>query len=514
MNIHANAAEAPALRIVGVGKRFGNLVANADIDLEFSIGEIVAVLGENGAGKTTLLNILSGQYRPDSGQIEVFGHPLQPGSARASIEAGIGIVHQHYVLADELSVLENVMIGREPLWWWRQDRSKARARIASIMSDLSVAIDPDARVADLSIGERQRVEILKALYRDVRILILDEPTASLTPLEVESLFQALRNLVKRGKSIIFVSHKLREVKEISDRVVVLRRGQVVATWRTAEASDEDLAIAMIGTSLPTLRRPQVVAGEDVLTLENVTVEQITGVPALDRVNLTVRAREIVGIAGVAGNGQAALADLICGSAVPASGTVRIFNRDIHRFSPQTMLGLGVGRIPEDRLEVGLIGDMTVRENAISETRWLTPFSRFGMLDAGAIGKFAGKLVAAYDVRCPDLEIPVRLLSGGNMQKLLLGRVLSRAPRLIIANQPTRGLDVGSTAHVHEQLLSARAREAGVLLISDDLDELMALCDIIHVLSRGMLSAPLAAAAADPKVLGLMMSGAHAPRVSG
>jgi simple sugar transport system ATP-binding protein len=213
VNIHANATEAPALRIVGVGKRFGNLVTNADIDLEFSTGEIVAVLGENGAGKTTLLNILSGQYRPDSGQIEVFGRPLQPESARASIEAGICIVHQHYVLADELSVLENVMIGSEPLWWWRQDRSKARARIASIMSDLSVAIDPDSRVADLSIGERQRVEILKALYRDVRILILDEPTASLTPLEVESLFQALRHLVKRGKSIIFVSHKLREVKD-------------------------------------------------------------------------------------------------------------------------------------------------------------------------------------------------------------------------------------------------------------------------------------------------------------
>jgi general nucleoside transport system ATP-binding protein len=508
VNVHAYAAEAPALRIAGVSKRFGTLIANADIDLELAPGEIVALLGENGAGKTTLLNILSGQYRPDSGQIEVFGRSLPPGSARASLEAGIGIVHQHYVLADELSVLENIMIGSEPLWRWRQNRSQARARLAGIMADLGVSIDPDARVADLSVGERQRVEIVKALYRDVRILVLDEPTASLTPVEVESLFGALRNLIKRGKSIIFVSHKLREVKAISNRVIVLRRGQVVANWQTKRVSDEELAVAMIGSALPTLKRPPIVAGEEVLSLENVTVRHGSGAPALDRASLKVRAHEIVGIAGVAGNGQAVLADLICGLAAPASGTVRILNRVVGRVGPAEMIGLGVGRIPEDRLEIGLIGDMTVQENSISETRRLSPFSRFGILNGGVINKYARDLVAAYDVRCPDIDIPVRLLSGGNMQKLLLGRVLSRAPRLIIANQPTRGLDIGSTSHVHDQLLDARARTAGILLISDDLDELLALCDIIHVLYRGGLSEPIVASEADSQRLGLMMSGAH------
>ncbi len=476
------AGEAPVvLRLEGITRRFGPLIANDAIGFELRRGEVVALLGENGAGKTTLMSILFGHYLADEGSVEVDGRPLPPGDTRAALAAGLAMVHQHFTLADSMSVLENIALGTQPLRALRLDRARALARIREMSADFGLDVDPAARVADLSVGERQRVEILKALYREARILILDEPTAVLTPQESEALFVTLRRLVDRGLAIIFISHKLAEVMAVSDRVLVLRAGRLVGERVTAETDRHALAELMVGAEIP---RPDIgpaSPGAVLVEMQGVSAGPLTGV------DLVLHAGEITGIAGVSGNGQAALADLLSGTRAPEAGSLRIGGREIPAWSPRAALGAGIARIPEDRHGVGVIGDMSVTENLVSEAYRAPAFSRRGWMNWGAARDFARGVIRDYEVKCSGPEARARLLSGGNMQKLILGRAFDGAPQIILASQPTRGLDVGAVAYVHARLLEARARGAAILLISEDLDEIMGLADRIHVISRGRLS---------------------------
>ena len=494
------------LRLRGITKVFGSLVANNDISLELKSGEVLALLGENGAGKTTLMNILFGHYIADSGSIEVFGQSIQQGSPHAAIELGIGMVHQHFTLADNLSVLDNVMLGTESLWWFSSNRRAGRLKLEQLGERFGLRVKPNARVAELSIGERQRVEILKALYRNAQILILDEPTAVLTPQETETFFETLKKLVSGGLSLIFISHKMQEVLAISDRVAVLNEGRLVSELKTADASETELAQSMIGRSIELPERKTLKAGKPILKLKSITVMPEDGRSALSSVSLDICAREIVGIAGVSGNGQSTIADLITGLVEPRSGTLELHGEVVNNFSPRNMLQKKVGRIPEDRHSQGLIGDMTLAENSISECYQDPQFSSYGWQNKLNCQSFAENIVSKFDVRGYSPNSPVRLLSGGNMQKLILGRVLSGNPQLILANQPGRGLDVGAAAYVHEQLLAARENGAAILLISEDLEELLQIADRIAVIHRGRLSESYPRESISISQLGLLMTG--------
>ncbi|HEY3148027.1 MAG TPA: ABC transporter ATP-binding protein [Dongiaceae bacterium] len=493
------------LRLTGITKRFGPLLANDAISLDLHRGEVLALLGENGAGKTTLMNILFGHYVADEGAIEAFGQMLPPGSPKAALARGIGMVHQHFTLADNLTVLDNVILGTEPLWRARSHHTDARARLAELSETFGLAVKPEARVADLSVGERQRVEILKVLYRDARILILDEPTAVLTPQETEALFATLQRLVARGLAIIFISHKLNEVMAVSRRVVVLRQGKLVAERSTTETDRHELAELMVGRPIPEPKVEPTPLGPVVLELQGVTLAG-EGRALLQDISLNLHANEIVGIAGVSGNGQGAFADLVSGVAEPGNGTVSLFGQEIHYFDPARMVAHGVARIPEDRHAVGLVGDLSLEENLISARYREPPFSQRGLIDWKAVRGFATRIIADYDVRCPGPQAATRLLSGGNMQKLILGREMAKSPRIILANQPTRGLDIGAVGYVHQQLLKARQAGAGILLISEDLDELLALSDRVVVMYRGRMSPAMARSAVTIRQLGLMMAG--------
>jgi ABC-type uncharacterized transport system ATPase subunit len=507
----------PALRLRGITKRFGSLVANDDISLELARGEVLALLGENGAGKSTLVSILFGHYVADAGHIEVFGKRLPPGQPRAALAAGIGMVHQHFALADNLSVLDNVMLGTEPLWRPVSRRSEARARLLDAAQRFGLQVDPEARVGDLSVGERQRVEILKALTRGARILILDEPTAVLTPQESESLFATLGQLVAAGLSVIFISHKLDEVLRVSQRIAVLRGGKLVADLPAQGADKAMLAEAMVGRAVtPAIKRSRS-RGAPVVELRGATLRGHGLRPLLDAAELTLHAGEVLAVAGVAGNGQEALADVLCGLRAPDAGTLMLGGRPIAA-SPSAFVAAGVARIPEDRHAVGVIGDLPVWENAVLE-RYATPaFASHGIVRRDRAMAHARSLVQRFDVRGTDsagLATTTRSLSGGNMQKLILGRALSGDPDspatapLIVANQPTWGLDIGAVAYVHQQLLDACAAGSAVLLISEDLDEIFALADRIAVMHHGRLGAPRAAGEWTLAAIGLAMAGGEA-----
>jgi len=506
----------PALRLAGITKRFGDLVANDSISLTLAGGEVLALLGENGAGKSTLVSILFGHYVADAGTIEVFGKPLAPGDPAAALAAGIGMVHQHFTLADNLSVQDNIVLGTQPLWSLAADRAGPRARLLATAERFGLRVDPAARVGSLSVGERQRVEILKALYRDARILILDEPTSVLTPQEAAALFATLARLVAEGLSIVFISHKLTEVLRVSDRIAVLRAGKLVATLDSATADRTALAELMVGRSVrkPVAREHR--RGETVCALTRVSVGDADGARMLDDVSLAVRAGEIVGIAGVSGNGQEALAELLSGLRTAAAGTVSVAGIPLPA-EPGAWIAAGVARIPADRHAVGVVGDFAVWENAIAE-RYRKPFASAGLLRRSAARKYARALTDRFDVRGAGLDAPARALSGGNLQKLILGRALTGgfaqgddfAPALIVASQPTWGLDVGAVAYVHQALLDASARGAAVLLISDDLDEILAVADRVAVIHAGRLTEARPAATWTRAAIGLAMAGTPSP----
>ena len=500
---HAGERET-VLRLSGITKRFGPLLANDAISLTLQRGEILGLLGENGAGKTTLMNILFGHYVADAGTIEVAGRTLPPRQPAAALAAGIGMVHQHFTLAENLTVLDNIVLGTESLWQLSSNSQKARARIQDLAREFGLSVNPDAVVATLSVGERQRVEILKALYREAKILVLDEPTAVLTPQELLALFETLKRFVAKGLSIIFISHKLGEILGACERVSVLRGGKLVAERPVAGATRAELAELMIGRSIPQAKAETQNAGAVVLQFSSVNARRNS--QTLEGVSLTIRAGEILGIAGVSGNGQSLLADVLSGIVQPASGTLTLNGEPLSHINARAMVSRGVARIPEDRHAEGLISDMSITENVISESYRSDQFSAHGLINWARARSFATQIIAAYEVKCPSPEARVRLLSGGNMQKLILGRVMANDPCLVLANQPTRGLDVGAVNYVHEQLLAARKRGAALLLISEDIDELLSLSDRVAVMFRGSLSESRPREAISIRDLGLMMAG--------
>jgi simple sugar transport system ATP-binding protein len=496
----------PVLRLTGITKRFGAVTANEAVDLTLRRGEVLALLGENGAGKTTLMNMLFGKYLPDGGRIEVAGpdgvlRPLPPGRPEAALAAGIGMVHQHFTLALNLTALDNITLGTEPLFRLSRARKAARARIEAVMAGAGLNVPLDEIVSRLSVGERQRVEILKALYRNVSVLVLDEPTAVLTPAQADGLFETIRKMAAGGLSVIFISHKMREVLAYSDRIAVLRLGRKVGEIATIDADHRAVATLMMGEDAPLVARAPLVPGAPVLEVEGVHAGD--ALRGLKGATMIVRRHEIVGIAGVSGNGQSALAALISGLSPAREGVIRIAGAVPTKVSPAAMMSLGVGRIPEDRHHDGVVGSMSVAENLAMESLSDPAVSRHGILRRAAIRARAEAAMKDYDVRGPGVDAPARLLSGGNIQKLILARVFEAGPALILANQPTRGLDLGAAGEVARRLLDARARGAGVVLISEDLDEILSLADRVMVMQDGRLTE---APSRDRETIGLMMAG--------
>jgi general nucleoside transport system ATP-binding protein len=509
-------AHPAVLRLQGISKHFGSLTANDNISLDLAAGEVLALLGENGAGKSTLVSILFGHYVADAGHIDVNGQRLPPGQPRAALAAGIGMVHQHFTLADNLSVLDNVMLGTESLWLPFSRRRAARARLLQEAQRFGLHVNPDAHVRSLSVGERQRVEILKALYRGARILILDEPTAVLTPQESDSLFATLQQMVAQGLAIVFISHKLDEVLRISHRIAVLRQGKLVALMPTAQASKASLAQAMVGRQVQMPKRtataqPAVASRAPTLRLRGATVQG-----RLVALNLDVHAGEVVAVAGVSGNGQASFADVLCGERALHAGSLTVSGQALPA-QARAFVNAGVARIPEDRHTVGLVGDLALWENALLERYGQPAFSTWGVIKRRAATAHAQDLVTRFDVRGTEaagVHTLARRLSGGNMQKLILGRVLggagSTTPPLIVANQPTWGLDIGAVAYVHQQLLDAAAAGSAVLVISEDLDEIFVLADRIAVMHQGRLTSARPTSAWSRAAIGLAMAGTADP----
>lgn len=492
----------PIVELRGITKRFGTLVANDEVTLSVELNEIHALLGENGAGKTTLMKILYGLYHPDEGEILIEGKPVHLRSPADAIAHGIGFVSQHFSLIPTLTVAENIILGYEG--GAILNRAEMRERVLGTARLYGFNIDPDALVRDLAVGQQQRVEILKALHRHCRVLILDEPTAVLTPQDAENLFNTLRALQAKHLSVIIITHKLEEVMAISQRVTVLRQGKVVGRRFTAETTPPELANLMVGRETVTVTRNvnHAATGEPVLRVEDLAMRDKRGVPVLRGVSFEVCAGEIVSIAGVAGNGQSELVAILNGMAVPERGRVIVRGESIKLGDPRALTRRSVGRIPEDRLK-GVIPDLSVAHNLLLED--IDTYTRSGHLDHGKMREAAEKLIREYAIKASPND-RVRTLSGGNIQKVILARTLSRQPEVVIAAQPTRGLDVGATEYVHQKLLEQKTRGAGVLLISEDLDEIMALSDRILVVYEGAIVGQFDAAAADIEQIGLLMAG--------
>jgi general nucleoside transport system ATP-binding protein len=485
----------------GIVKRFGDVVANDGIDFTLERGTIHALLGENGAGKTTLMRVLYGLAAPDAGETFVAGQRVEIRSPADAIAAGVGMVTQHFSLVAPMTVAENVVLGHEG--GFRLDLRAARTKVAEACERIGVTVHPNARVGALSVGERQRVEIVKALSRECRILILDEPTAVLVPQQVEALFGALRRLREQGLAVVFITHKLREVMEISDEVTVLRQGQVAGLVATASTDERELGRMMVGrpmTDIPTVHDRS--SGSVVLRVERVSATGTLGLAAVRDVSLDVRAGEILGIAGVSGNGQTELAEVLSGMRAPTGGTVTVGGTDVTGATPAAMNAAGVGRIPEDR-QASLVRDLSVAYNLVLED--LSAYQRGPVLDERRIRETAEELIGRFEIRARPAD-SVASLSGGNVQKVLLARVLSREPKLIVVAQPTQGLDVGATQYVRSQLMAQRAAGAAVLLVSEDLEELLALADRLVVMYEGEIVGRFDRADVDVDRLGLLMAG--------
>jgi len=494
-----------AMRMVGITKRFPGVLANDQISLDCRKGEVLGLLGENGAGKTTLMNILYGLHNPDSGKIFINGNEVKIESPAKAIELGIGMVHQHFKLVDTLTALENVILGIPSAHPMVLDLTPARKRFLSLCEEYELYVDPSVETWRLSVGKQQWLEILKALYRDARLLVLDEPTAVLTPSEGEQLFKAIRKLTAEGRSVIFISHKFDEVLEITDRITVIRDGHVVGTVPTKEATYSELARMMVGrpVSMDRKARPTLTKREPVLTIKDVQANDDRGLPALKDVNLTLNAGEIVGVAGVDGNGQLELAECIVGLRNRTAGTIRIMGHEVDHVMDDPSF---VGYIPADRQKVGLFLSLTVAENLVAKDYEKPPYVQRGVLRYGAIRSHAKDMIKDYDIRTPSGEVQVIHLSGGNQQKVVVARELSEQPVLVIASQATRGLDLGAVESVHNFLLSERNRGAAVLFISTELQEVMSLSDRIVVMFRGEVMGEMDGDSADISVIGQMMLG--------
>jgi simple sugar transport system ATP-binding protein len=489
----------------GISKSFGAVAACRGVDLALAEGDILGLLGENGAGKTTLMNILFGTYAADAGSIAIDGRAVSIADSAAALKLGIGMVHQHFHLVPKHTVLENLLVGRPgrsgPL-----TRRKVVAELEALGRDFHLNLDPHAPVARLSLGEQQRVEIAKALIRGARILILDEPTATLTPREAQGLFRALKAMTAKGIGVIFISHKLGEVLALTNRIAVMRHGALVAERvNDGTLSKPELARLMCGRELDPPQKPKATPGPALLDLDRISTAG-GGRVALKDISLTIRAGEILGIAGVSGNGQRELADLVAGMLPPAAGRISIGGAPVRDPSPRRMQALKVGRVPEDRLSTGMISSLPLAESMALP--WITqpPFSRNGVLDRGAIRRFAESQIQGFDIRTSGPEARTGTLSGGNLQKALLARELAMSPRLLVAAQPTRGIDIGATEFVHKQLLDLRAKGGAVLLISEDLEELFVLSDRIAVLYAGKIMADLPIEKATVERVGLLMAG--------
>ena len=499
----------PILELRNISKSFGSVQANNDISLSFEKGEIHALLGENGAGKTTLMNILYGLYQPDHGDILINGQKVQFTNPGDAIDAGLGMVHQHFMLASVMTVTENIIAGDEMLkLGFILDKKSAAKRIKEIADTHNLEVDPDSVIKDLPVGIQQRVEILKLLFRNADILIFDEPTAVLTPQETEKLILILKSLAADGKMIIFISHKLKEVLEIADKISVLRLGKVVATTVPEESTEESLASLMVGRQVMLkVEKEKANPGEDVLTISDLKIVDDLKHLAVDDISFNIREGEILGVAGVQGNGQTELVEAITGLREILQGKIKIGGLETTRFTPRKITELGVGHVPEDRQRDGLTLSTDLATNLVLNTYYLPPFSKGIVLNEEVIKETAQERISAFDIRTTGSDAHASALSGGNQQKVIIAREFSRPLKLLIASQPTRGLDVGSIEYVHQQIVKKRDEGTAVLLVSTELDEIMSLSDRIAVMFRGQIVGIMDADEVSREELGLMMAGA-------
>lgn len=497
----------PVLEVRGVTKRFPGVLANDHINLTLYKGRVLGLLGENGAGKSTLMNLIYGLYSPDEGEILINGLPVEISGPNDAIAKGIGMVHQHFQLVDVLTVTENVMLGNESTNGPFLDRNSARNRVLEISHTYGLDVDPDALIQDLPVGIQQRVEIIKALYRKADILILDEPTAVLTPQEIDGLFRIMRGLLERGVSIIFISHKLKEVLEICDDVTVLRRGKVAGHADPKQSTEQSLASLMVGRDVVLhIEKERGEAKERVMHLQELWVNSERGLPAVKGITLEVFAGEILGVAGVQGNGQTELVEALTGLRTIEKGHLHLLDHDISKANPRQITEMGVGHVPEDRQRMGMVKTFEVMHNMVLSSYYLYPYSRGILVNDEAIAYNAEGLVTKFDVRPPLIHNNIGSLSGGNQQKVIIAREFSRPVKLLIASQPTRGLDVGSIEFIHKQIVRMRDEGTAVILVSSELDEILSLSDRVAVMFDGHLIDVLPIEAADRDTVGLRMAG--------
>jgi ABC-type uncharacterized transport system ATPase subunit len=499
------------VELKGITKRFPGIVANKDVDLSVSPGEVLALLGENGAGKSTLMNVLFGLYSPDEGEILLNDEKAEFSSPAGAIASGIGMVHQHFMLVPVFTVTENVMLGVEPTGPVSiLDHRRARKKLLDLSREYGLAVDPDALIEDLPVGVQQRVEILKALYREADCLILDEPTAVLTPQEIDDLIGVIRTLKSSGRSIIFISHKLKEVMALADRIVVMRRGEVVGSTTPAKTNEQELATMMVGRKVQLeVEKEAAKPQAPVLDVDGLEVLDDRGHKVVDGVTLEVRAGEILAVAGVQGNGQTELVEAIMGLRPTLGGTVELEGEDVTGAKPRKLFEKGVAHVPEDRQADGLVTSFPIRDNLVLNTYRYRPYSRRLAINRDAVAKAAAKLVKDFDVRTTSVDAAASTLSGGNQQKVIVAREFTHSNKLLVASQPTRGLDVGSIQYIHEQIVAKRDDGAAVLLISSELDEIFALGDRIAVMYQGQIVGVVDARKATREEVGLLMAGGKA-----
>jgi simple sugar transport system ATP-binding protein len=498
-----------ALEARSITKRFPGVIANDQVDFKLAKGEIHALLGENGAGKSTLMNVIYGLYQPDEGEIYLDGKKVEISNPHDAIHRGIGMVHQHFMLVPVFTVAENVVLGSETVRGISLDLRAARRQVRQLSQEFGLDIDPEAISEDLAVGVQQRVEIIKALYRDAKILVLDEPTAVLTPQEVDDLFKIMRQLTKRGVSIIFITHKLKEVMAIADNVTVMRRGQVVGSTTPAETDENGLASMMVGREvLLQVEKTPASPGEVVLEVQGLTVRDERGVEAVRNVSFQAFGGEILGIAGVQGNGQTELVEALTGLREVSEGSFTLDGVELPSLNPRALIERGLAHVPEDRQKHGLVLPFTVADNEVLSTYYKPPFANGLRRNDQAVVRNAVQLISEFDIRTPGPLVPAGNLSGGNQQKVIVAREFSRPVRLLVANQPTRGLDVGSIEYIHRQIIEMRDQGAAVLLVSAELEEIMSLADRIAVMFHGRIVATLPAGEVTRAELGLLMAGSE------